>query len=325
MNLFRSYILVLFLTLSGTAYSQLGGTPGAFTRMGFNARGISMGSAMVSVINGDISGFYNPALSVFQNEHYIALGYSFLSFDRSLNFISYTKNFKIPGQDKGGAGITFSWLNAGVGKIDGRDIDGFKIGEFSVFENQFLFAPSIRISDKVAGGVGFKFYFSRLFEEVKSTSFGFDLGLVYKITDQITGGITVRDINSKYEWNTSKIYGQFGNQTKEKFPVLYLIGVSYNLPRNLGLVSLEFQASNRRSGIFRIGAEISPVKDFKFRAGLDRFDLQEKDVFGSSRPSFGVGYQKNFKSYIVGIDYSFVMEPYSHKPFQTLTAIFKIK
>lgn len=325
MSVFKVYIIVIFFIFPSLNYSQLGGTPGAFTRMGFNARGISMGSAMVSVISGDVSGFYNPAVSVFQDEHYVALGYSFLSFDRSLNFISYTKNFKIPGQDRGGAGITFSWLNAGVSNIDGRDMDGFKIGEFSVSENQFLFAPSIRISDKIAGGVGFKFYYSRLFEEVKSTSFGFDLGLVYKITDKITTGVTIRDINSKYEWNTTKIYGQFGNQTKEKFPVLYLIGVSYNLPSNIGIASLEFQTSNRRSGIFRFGAELNPVKDFKFRAGIDRFDINEKDILGSSRASFGIGYQKNFKNYTVGIDYSFVMEPYSNKPFQTLTAIFKIK
>src|SRR5262245_3320872 len=124
-------IIILSLFAVSASYAQLGGTPGAFTRMGFNARGISMGNAMTSVITGDITGFYNPAVSAYQDDHLINLSYSFLSFDRNLNFVSYTKNFKLPNQKEGGAGVTFSWLNAGVGHIDGRDIDGFKIGEFS--------------------------------------------------------------------------------------------------------------------------------------------------------------------------------------------------
>src|SRR6266511_2042244 len=119
-----SIVVILFL-FAGESYAQLGGFPGAFTRLGFGARGIAMGNAMTSVTRGDVLGYYNPALSAFQNEHLITASYSFLSFDRTLNFVSYTKNFKLPKQEQGGAGITFSWINAGVGNIDGRDNDGF--------------------------------------------------------------------------------------------------------------------------------------------------------------------------------------------------------
>ena len=294
--------------------------------MGFNARGISMGNAMTSVTTGDVNGFYNPALSSFQDEHLINVSYSFLSLDRSLNFVSYTKNFKLPKQKEGGAGVTFSWINSGVGKIDGRDIDGFSIGELSTSENQFLFAPSIMVSEKVSLGVGFKLYLSKLYEGVSSTSFGFDLGGIYKVNDKINVGVTVKDINSKYEWNTNDLYGSTnGKQTKEKFPVLYTLGISYLLPDNFGLVSVDYETSNKRSNIFKIGAEIVPVKDIKFRAGVDRFDISAEDKLGGSRAMFGIGYQKNFKSYIVGIDYSFVLEPYTHNPFQTITAVFKLK
>ena len=74
-----------------------------------------------------------------------------------------------------------------------------------------------------------------------------------------------------------------------------------------------------------MGAEISPVKELKIRAGFDRFDLKSDDKFGNTKLTFGLGYQKELKSYIIGLDYSFVMEPYSNKPFMTLTAVFKIK
>ena len=318
-------IALIITALSTQVFAQLGGLPGAFTRMGFSARGISMGNAMTSVTTGDLTGIYNPSVSSFQDEHMINLSYSFLSLDRSLNFISYTKNFKLPNQSEGGAGITFAWLNSGVGNIDGRDIDGFSIGELSTSENQFLFAPSIRVSPKMSIGVGFKLYYNKLYEGVSSTSFGFDLGGVFKANEQLNFGLTIKDINSKYEWNTTEIYGQNGNQTKEKFPVLYTLGASYMLPNNSGLVSLDYETSNKKSNTIKAGAEINPVKDIKFRAGFDRFNFNSKDKFAEARAMFGIGYQKTFEKYIIGIDYSFVIEPYTHNPFQTLTAVFKIK
>ena len=334
-NYFK-YSAVILLLLTASVYAQLGGYPGSFSRYGFNARGIAMGNAMTSVTTGDVVGYYNPALSVYQNEHLINLSYSFLSFDRSLNFVSYTKNFKLPKQDQGGAGITFSWINSGVSNIDGRDNDGTQIGTYSVSENEFSFAPAIKFSEKFAAGVTFKFFYSKLFDGVKSTSLGFDLGAVYKVSDRVNIGVTVKDLNSKYNWNTTDLYKQNGHTTIDKFPTLYNIGVSYLLPKNFGLVSLDYQSAagtitqdgvdyKPKSNIIRMGVEISPVKSLNLRAGFDKFDFSSSDKFGNSNLTFGLGYQKAFKSYTIGLDYSFVMESYSNRPFQTLTAVFKLK
>jgi hypothetical protein len=326
----KKIIIILFAAFSaGLTYSQLGGHPGAFTRMGFSARGIAMGNAMISVTSGDISGLYNPALSPYQDDHLINLSYSFLSLDRSLNFVAYTKNFKLPNQAQGGAGITFAWVNAGVSDIDGRDADGFSIGMLSTSDNMFLFAPSIRVSEKLSLGVGFKFYYSKLYSDevntVSSTSFGFDLGAVFKVNDKINAALTIRDLNVKNKWNTADVYGDLGGTKEEKYPKLYTLGVSYLLPNNFGLVSLDYETSNKKSNIFRLGVEVLPIRDIKFRAGMDRLDLSAKDIFGGSRGMFGVGYQKPFGNYVVGIDYSFVLEPFTHEPFQTISAVFKIK
>jgi hypothetical protein len=330
---FVSFVLFVF---EADLFPQTGGFAGSFTRLGFGARGISMGNAMTSITKGDIVGYYNPALSAFQNEHLITLSYSFLSFDRTLNFVSYTKNFKLPNQEQGGAGITFSWINAGVSNIDGRDYDGFHTEDYSTSENQFLFAPSIRVSDKLSLGVGFKFYYSRLFEGVTSTSLGFDAGALFIVNERLNVGISIKDINSKYEWNTTEIYDQYGNVTKNSFPVLLNLGASYLLPKNLGIAALDFQTSiksetqngvsyNAKSNVLKMGFELTPIKDFAFRGGFDRFDFNADDKFGNSKLMFGIGYQRHIKDFIVGIDYAFVLEPYSHKPFQTLTAVFKIK
>lgn len=329
-------IIILTILLASNAHAQLGGFPGSFSRLGFGARGIAMGNAMTSITKGDILGYYNPALSSFQNEHLITLSYSFLSFDRKLNFVSYTKNFKLPKQEHGGAGVTFSWINAGVSKIDGRDNDGFHTEDYSTSENQFLFAPSIRVSDKISLGLGFKFYYAKLFKGVSSTSLGFDLGALFAATDKINIGLAVKDIKSYYQWNTNELYGQYGNTTKDEFPVIINLGISYLLPKNFGVAAVEYQGSFKKrkqadveykakSNVIKMGFEINPIKDFSFRGGFDRFDLNADDKFGNSKVMFGIGYQKPIKSFIIGIDYAFVLEPYSHNPFQTLTAIFKIK
>lgn len=323
MNIFK--IIILLILTSLPVYSQLSGFAGVFSRMGFGSRGISMGNAMSSVTKGDVVGYYNPALSSFQNEHLINLGYTFLSFDRSLNYFSYTKNFKLPNQPEGGAGVTFSVINSGVSKIDGRDPDGFHTEDYSTSENQFTFAPAIQVSPKVSIGVAFKFYWSKLFEGVTTTSLGFDGGILFKATDRLNFAFTIKDINSKYEWRTNDLYGDLGNTTVDKFPRLHTLGVSYILPNNLGLIAADYEVSNKRSQILRIGYEITPMKDISFRAGLDRFDLISSDKFGNSNVMFGVGYQKEVKNFVIGLNYSFVMEAYSNKPFQTLTAVFKIK
>ena len=42
-------LIIMFLSLSVYTYSQLGGLPGAFSRMGFSARGIAMGNTVTSI------------------------------------------------------------------------------------------------------------------------------------------------------------------------------------------------------------------------------------------------------------------------------------
>lgn len=341
----RIFIILLFIASAGVSQAQLGSYPGAFSRLGFGARGLGMSNAMVSDIFGEVSGIYNPALATFQNEGKLDLGYTFLSLDRKLNFIGFTKKFRLPKQDKGGAGITIAWINAGVSDIDGRDNDTRQIGMFSTFENEFYLGTGFMLTDKFSLGVGFKLYYAKLFEEVTSTSFGIDAGAVYKANDRLSFGLAIKDIGAKYEWQTSKIYGSNGNTTKEKFPALLDIGSTYLLPKNMGIVSLAVQQffnpeqekspfdtlvtevkKKSNNTVIRFGAEINVMKQVKIRAGIDRIDLNADDFTGNLKPSFGIGLNKNFsKSINLGVDYSFQLEPYTHNPVQNIGIVFKFK
>ncbi|HEX2786532.1 MAG TPA: PorV/PorQ family protein [Ignavibacteria bacterium] len=338
MKKFLIILSLLFLAIQ-TSNAQVGSYTGAFARMGFGARGLSMGNAMVSNVFGDVAGYYNPALPAFQEEGIVNLGYTFLSLDRKLNFVGFAKKFKLPKQENGGAGISLSWINSGVSDIDGRDNDTRQIGMFSTSDNQFYLGTSFLLSDKFALGVGFKFYFSKLFDDVTENSIGFDLGAVMKATENLSFGFAVRDLAAKYEWNTSKLYGStFGNTTEDKFPTIIDFGGSYKLPNGLGSVSLETEyilnptlkdnsnANKKNNFYLKAGGELILVQQLRVRAGIERIDFSSDDILGNLKPSAGVGFYKNISpTMLLGLDYSFTLESYTHKPIQNISLGFKFK
>lgn len=336
-------IFLSFISYSG-AYSQAGGFAGTFARLGFGARGLSMGNAMVANVFTDVSGYYNPALATFQEEGFVNVGYTFLSMDRQLNFLGFAKKFQFPNQQIKGAGISVSWLNSGVSDIDGRDNDTRQIGTFSTFDNQFSLGMGFIVSDNVSLGVAFKYYYSKLFDEVTSTSVAFDAGIIVRPQPNLSLGLTVRDINARNEWNTQDIYGStFGNNTVNKFPTLINLGGSYLLPNNFGVISIEaeyqknpaietgstftpssIEGETSDNVSFKLGGEAFLTPQISIRAGVERIDFGSDDVMGNIKPSFGVGFYKNFgKTTKLGLDYSFQLEPYTHDPIQNISIGFK--
>ncbi len=327
---FKIILIILSLTAISSINAQIGGYAGNFARMGFGARGFAMGNALVADGFGDVSGYYNPALSSYQEQGLLNLGYTFLSLDRKLNFVSFAKKFSLSG-GKQTAGISISWINAGVSNIDGRDNDTRKLGDFSTFENQIALGTSFVLDKRLSLGLGFKLYYSKLYEEVTKTSVGIDIGAVYKINDNFLAGLAIRDIGSKYKWETTKIYGATaGTITEDKFPLIIDAGVSYKLPKNLGIVDgmfeiARFYAESKYNITMKLGGEINLTDYLKFRAGIERINLNTvDDFFGNLKPGAGIGLSKNFsKNVNIGIDYSFQYEPFTHDPVQNLGVVFK--
>jgi hypothetical protein len=299
----------LSLALSGillaTAFvsAQNAGRAGAFARLGFGARGIGMGNAMTAVTSGDIATYYNPALSAFSDRRTASATFGILSFDRSLNFLSYTQSIKPT------AGLSFGLINAGVSNIDGRDGDGVHTEDYSTFENQFYLAFSNRVSDRVALGAAIKLYYSKLFEEVKSSTVGFDIGICVKATDALTIGAAVIDFNSKYKWDTKSVYGVNGRPTEDKFPTLRKLAVSYTFPGAGALVTAEIENSSEQTTLFRFGAEYPVMENFSVRGGLDRLDAGS-DATGA-KPTFGFSVRNSFNGWTPSLNYAFVVESFA--------------
>jgi hypothetical protein len=310
----KKYLLFIFLILTAAAvaqpkFSKIAAMPGAFSRMGFGARGIGMGNALLSVTEGNLVSYYNPAVSVFQEGNSFQTSYTFLSLDRSLNFLSFTKRFDVGGKKDRAAGISAGIINSGVSKIDGRDNQGLQTGELSTSENQFFVALGKRFNEKIAVGIEAKFYYYKLYESITSSGVGVDIGLLYKINEEWNAAIAVADLNSAYKWDTSTLYGTDGTNSTDKFPSLRKLGVSY-YNKNLGLLaSLDFENSSGETNIIRAGAEYNIIEGLFIRVGIDQFNLSNSDFL--PKPSAGFSYARSFDGLRIGVDYAFMIEQYS--------------
>ncbi len=315
--------VIIFLTLTAVLaaqpeYSRHFGLAGDFSRMGFGARGMGMGNSMSAVTTGNLVSYYNPALSAFQQNNSFQTSYTFLSFDRHLNFLSFTRRFDFYSikdsaadnpKPRSSAGISAGIINAGVSDIQGYDNHGFKTEMLSTSENQFFLGLANRFSEKFSIGIAVKFYYYKLYEKITSTGLGFDLGALYKLNENINFSFVLADINSKYKWDSAPVYEQSGTNIEDKFPILRKIGVSYfNQPTGI-LSSFEFESSNAGFSFIRFGVEYNLFENLFLRGGVDRISISTKDY--PIRPAAGFSYSKFFGSVLIGIDYAFMIEPYS--------------
>ncbi|MHB8854368.1 MAG: PorV/PorQ family protein [Ignavibacteriaceae bacterium] len=314
----KKLFIIAFLFSVGIIQAQakispISTMPGAFSRMGFGARGIGMGNAMSAVTEGNLVSYYNPALTVFQKDNSFQTSYTFLSLNRSLNFLNFTRRFDFYSTDSLGnkvvrssAGISLGVINSGVSQIDGRDGQGFQTGNLSTSENQFFIALANRFSKKFSLGMSFKFYYYKLYQQISSTGFGLDIGALYRVNDQWNVSFMLTDLNSKYTWDSTPIYQQSGTNTVDKFPLLKKIGVSYS-NKDYGIIAaIEFESSNGGTNILRGGIEYNIYKGLYLRGGLDQFNLSNSDY--PARPSLGFSYFKEFGNITIGVDYAFVIE-----------------
>lgn len=308
-------VSILFFTTALYAqpkFSAISSMPGAFSRMGFGARGMGMGNAMSAVTEGNLVSYYNPALSAFQQDNSFQTSYSFLSLDRSLNFLSFTRRFDFFSKDspsdepRTSAGLSIGIINSGVSKIDGRDNDGNKTGDLSTSENQFFVGLANRFSKKFAIGLSVKFYYYRLYDQINTTGVGLDLGALYRINDSWNVSFMISDLNSKYKWDTTPIYQEQGSTSIDNFPVLKKVGVSYYNKEYKIIASAEFENSNAGTNILRAGVEYNIYDSFFLRGGIDQFNLSNADY--SPNPSLGFSYSKKFGEWNIGVDYAFVVE-----------------
>jgi hypothetical protein len=314
------FIGFLVCNLSLIAFGQLqsssseGGLAGAPMRMGFGARGMSMGNAMTAVISGDLQSYYNPAIVPFESVPIAVASYGVLSLDRKLNFLSYTSSLKP------NAGFSLSVINAGVGNIDGRDLNGVHTDTYSTSENAFMFSFGIKPTSSLAIGVSAKILYYSLFEGIKSTTSGVDVGVIYLVSPEITLGAVVQDILAKYKWDTSQLYGQLGNTSTDLFPLRKRVGLSW-MPNDFPvLVSGEFESIGSAL-YFRAGSEMKVYEGIHIRGGVDQIALNAELP---AKPSLGISVQTKVANWTPSFQYAYIFEPFSPSGIHVLSIALRL-
>lgn len=282
--------------------------PGSFSRMGFGARGMAMGNAGNAIILGSMGSYYNPATIAFTKTPAFEASVGLLSLDRSIQFAHFTT--RIPPA----AGFSISAIRAGVSNIDGRNRDGLHTGYLSVSENLFSFSFGVQITKHIAAGLSIKLLHYSLYDDMSSTTIGLDLGVVYSLDQSISFAAGVRDINSKYKWNSTTLYEQQGRTTEDNFPVLFHAGGAYLSKDKTLLLSLHGEYSEAFDFILRAGVEAFVTEQIILRGGIDNV---LDDVL--NKPSLGIGIRYPVRDWLPSLNYTLVFEPRAPSSFHVLS------
>ena len=322
-------ILFLWIPLQ-ESLAQSGGFSGAYTRMGFGARGMAMGNAMGTVTQEGVFAHYNPALAAFATGNQIDIGTALMAFDRSLH--SFNITFPLPPS----AGLNIGLLNANVYDIDGRTSSGYHTEMLSTHEFQLFAAFGLSVSPRVHLGVAAKLHYASFFDDIdNATGAGFDVGLIMQPTRDWRIGLAVQDMISAYSWNTNPIYGTLGGRNRnDPIPVRFRISSSYRLHEIGLIVSSEYEIQRLESEIlershisgsvppqnttrtgsvttnsrlFRVGASWSAHERLTFRGGWEIMDLDYLRETHKLSAGFSVHLPYDFMR--PSVDYAFVREP----------------
>jgi len=322
-------VCVLLLVGASTACPAVGQEvgAGAFARMGFDARGVSLGNAQVADPSADVAPHYNPALLASASGQRVAASAAVLSYDRQLQSLEFTT----PLGPTAGAGL--SLIHAGVSGIDGRNADGAHTETLSTDEFALSLSFGNAFAEWLSVGAAFTLYQSEIVPNVDpARGIGVDLAVASQVTERLHVAATVSDLLAKYEWKTASTGGRGAT---DRFPVRLRVGGSYTLHegrvRLLGEVESRFvgrdrqrpgrvvpttvgpQQRTRTESVLlhglraRVGASYQPLDILTLRGGLDRLGVGGTE---GVRPSAGFGIRQEVGTLDLRLSYGAALEPY---------------
>lgn len=328
-------VVLLMLVLVPTAVAQ---SAGAFSRMGFGARGVAMGNALVADGSGATSSYYNPALVPFTERQQFEASVALLTFDRELQFLQFATPLKPR------AGFAVGLIHAGVSGIDGRDASGYHTTDLTTNEFAAFMTFGLRFSERVTGGINLQLFRSDLLAGVDAVNtIGVDAGWTVQVRERLRLGLVIDDLLARYSWDTSEAFGDGGKTTQDRFPTRLRLGAAYHAPGTRLRVTGEYEAHfataehrtrqverfgdlpievimtedlRLRSGTLRVGGEYHLAEALALRGGLDRVGNGD---FEAVQPTFGFMVEQPVGNLRARAEYAFALEPYALGTLHLLT------
>jgi|Deesub1362B_J571_1020462.scaffolds.fasta_scaffold08526_2 hypothetical protein len=295
------------------------GQAGAFLRMGLGARALAMGNAFTAVGADGFSGYYNAASLPFMHRPELAFQLSFLPLDRTLGYVGYSTYLHpralaskghSEADEKGlRAGFAVGWIYGGITNIDLRDSDGNHLKMTSSDENAFFFSFSLRPLRTLAFGLTAKVVNHQLpglqddGGTLSASGFGYDLSLYWRPLNSLSIAAVIRDINTKYTWNTERLWER-GSTTVNRFPTLLRLGMAWTFWRQV-LFAADAEFNKEQGWRFYTGAEMPVHSQFIARLG-----------YNADRFTFGFGVQFAFWKYRAELSYAYDTQGITPRPEQ---------
>jgi hypothetical protein len=320
----RFPLSALLLLLPTLAHAQAG----AFVRLGFGARGIGLGGALVADGSGQGSPFYNPALAPLLDRQHVELSTALMGQDRQL------QTFQVGTPMRPRAGIAAGLVHAGVTGIDGRDESGNPTGTLRTDEFAVFTAFGLRLGERLSAGLGLQVFRAAWTDQTRAAlTFGLDAGVAYRANERLTLGLALDDALAGYTFDSGGLYAEGGKLTTDRFPTRLRAGATYAVFG--ATLAGEFEAAfERRQGretdilfedgvprertaepgytftgtLLRVGAERAVAPGVTVRAGVDGFG--RSGMLAGARPAAGLSFERPAGGLLLRGDYGLVVEPY---------------
>ncbi len=287
------------------------GIPASFVDIGFGSRPMGMGGAYTGLANDINALIWNPAgLIALQSKQ------AAFSFTNQLNLIQYHfLAYGMPLSDNQGLGLGLIYsgdkamaemtFQAGYAMTFFKDFSaGINLKfRYSTFGKNSLDPAEFQVfeQDEIQEGI---------LNQVKGSGsgFGVDLGLLYRLNEQIQFGVMVKDIYSPIYWNSS--VDNTAKQTKgtysELIPTEVSFGTSLRLIDNI-VFDVDFSPSVYKdvSNKLRSGIEAKLINIISLRTGFQHYT----EVESNEKYMFGLGL--DFKQIIdlnILVDYTYMIE-----------------
>jgi hypothetical protein len=200
-----SVLLIISTTLTAVDFEKYAGE---FMSLGAGSRAMGMAGAYTAVANDVTAGYWNPAGLTDAKPAEILFMHS-KQFISSIQYNYLTASSRM--KDGSTIGISFLYLTINgipdsreaydeiVGRTDYSRVRRFNTGDYTLF---LTYANSY--TDKLSYGVNVKLI-GRDYEVESALGLGFDIGLKYKLYNNLTVGAMLRDVTSSImTWSTGR-------------------------------------------------------------------------------------------------------------------------
>jgi hypothetical protein len=249
----------MFLLLLSCALGSRGettfGQAGDYLLYGAGARALAMGGAFTGVADDATAEYWNPAALSFLDEYQLHTMYA--PFDLGTNL--YDLALAVPMGPRGGFAVSDMMLRSDG--FQGRDDLNLASGtDGSVSQNALSLSYGMSFMDFWAAGARLRFLQQKVLSE-SGSAFSVDLSGYSRPWHGISAGLALNNLN--------KPEITLGDDADPIRPVARF-GLAYRAPRDLFIVSMDANKTERQNPYYVAGLEYNPTPLLSLRTGWDQ-------------------------------------------------------